>query len=145
MRPISRTFRWLALFLVVDAGVYMATAREWTGGPLIAATAGAFAYLALVVGGAVRRATREQAEEPMVMVGAVELDHVGPTIWPAGIALSAIILAFGAAAVRLLLIPGGALLVVSVLGWVRDVHRQHGGHHEGVQEPVNPGSGTPAP
>jgi uncharacterized membrane protein len=149
MRPTARALTWLAVFLIVDAGVYMATAREWTGGPLIAATAGAFAYLALVLGGAARRAARELKAEPSAEVGAVELDHVGPTIWPAGFALAAILLALGTAVARWLLIPGGILFVAAAIGWALDIRHQHQLHHgppEG-QGPgaVSPGSEAPAP
>ena len=144
MPSMSRTARWIALFLVVDSAVYMVTAREWTGGPLITATAGAFAYLALVLAGAARRAAREHDVEPSVDVGAVELEHVGPTIWPAGFALSAIFLAFGATVLRLLLIPGGVLFVASALGWAADIRHQHE-HHDEHSESVSRGSGTPAP
>jgi Cytochrome c oxidase subunit IV. len=145
MRTGSRTFRWLALFLIVDAGVYLATAREFTGGALIAATAGAFGYLAFVVGGAVRRATRELNAEPSGDVGAVELDHVGSTIWPAGFALSAIMLAFGAVVIRWLLVPGGVLFVASALGWAADVRHQHEAHHPAPAGSVSHAPETPAP
>lgn len=145
MWPLSRSLRLLGLFLIVDAGVYMATAREWTGGPLIAATAGAFGYLALILGSAVRRAAREHQAEPTGDVGAVELDHVGPTIWPAGFALAAIMLAFGAAVVRWLLVPGGVLFVAAALGWAADVRHQHEVHHPPSAGSVSPGSETPAP
>ncbi len=147
MRPIARTMVWLAVFLIVDSAVYMATAHEWTGGPLIAATAGAFAYLALVLRGAVRRAAREAEAAPSEQVGAVELDHVGPTIWPAGFAVAALMLVPGTVVVRWLLIPGGIVFVAAAVGWARDVRHQHA-HHPAAgaeAEAVSPGSGTPAP
>ena len=149
MRPIARTMVWLAVFLIVDSAVYMATAHEWTGGPLIAATAGAFAYLALVFRGAVRRAAREAEAAPSEQVGAVELDHVGPTIWPAGFAVAALMLVPGAVVARWLLIPGGIVFVAAAVGWARDIRHQHA-HHPGLEaeaeaEAVSPGSETPAP
>ena len=118
MRPMVRVLTCLALFLIVDAGVYLVTAREYTGGPLIVATALAFAYLAVVVRGVVRRAAREQDEDPDVEVGGVVLDHVGPTVWPAGFALAAIMLALGAAVARWVLVPGGVMFVAAALGWI---------------------------
>jgi uncharacterized membrane protein len=149
MPSLSRTQRWLALFLIVDAGVYIATAREWTGGPMLVATALAFAYLALVIGASVRRAAKAHAAQPSEDVGAVELEHVGPTIWPAVFALSAILLSVGAAVVRWLLIPGGLLFVAAALGWAADIRQQHRHHdeHSGAEHPgaVSPGSGTPSP
>ena len=147
MRPIARTMVWLAVFLIVDSAVYMATAREWTGGPLIAATAVAFAYLALVLRGAVRRAAREAEAAPSEQVGAVELDHVGPTIWPAGFAVASLMIVPGIVVVRGLLIPGGLVFVASAVGWARDIHHQHAHHPspEAGAEAVSPGSGTLAP
>ena len=147
MRPMARTMVWLAVFLIVDSAVYMATAHEWTGGPLIAATAGAFAYVALVLRGAVRRAAREAEAAPSEQVGAVELDHVGPTVWPAGFAVAALVLVPGAVVARWLLIPGGIVFVASAVGWARDIRHQHAHHPaaEAEAEAVSPGSETPAP
>lgn len=145
MRPIARTMVWLAVFLIVDSAVYMAAAREWTGGPLIAATAGAFAYLALVFRRAVRRAAREAEASPSEQVGAVELDHVGPTIWPAGFAVAALVLVPGAVVARWLLIPGGIMFAAAAVGWARDIRHQHAHHPAAEAEAVSPGSETPAP
>ena len=148
MRPLSRSLKWVAAFLIVDAAIYMATAREWTGGPLIAATAGAFAYLAFVLAGAVRRASRELEAEPSAAVGAVELEHVGPTIWPAGFAVAAILLAVGAAVVKWLIVPGVIVFVASAIGWALDVRHQHATAHHGTPHDagaVSPGSEAPTP
>jgi uncharacterized membrane protein len=145
MRPMVRVLTWLALFLIVDAGVYLVTAREYTGGPLIAATALAFAYLAVVVRGVVRRAAREQDEDPSVEIGGVVLDHVGPTVWPAGFAVAAIMLALGAAVARWVLVPGGVMFVAAALGWVSDVRHQHSGPDHGHAETLSPGSTPPGP
>jgi uncharacterized membrane protein len=148
MRPVSRSLMWLAIFLIIDACIYMATAREWTGGPLIAATAGAFAYVAFVLGSAVRRAAKELKTEPSAEVGAVELEHVGPTIWPFGFAVAAVLLALGATVTRWLLIPGAIMFVAAAAGWALDVRHQHAAAHQG--EPgatgtVSPGSGARSP
>ncbi len=142
MRPMARTMVWLAVFLLVDSAVYMATSYEWTGGLLIASTAIAFAYVALVLRGAVRRAANEAEAAPSEQVGAVELDHVGPTIWPAGFAVAAMILVSGAVVARWLLIPGGIVFVAAAVGWARDIRHQHAHHPEA--DAVSPGSETPA-
>jgi hypothetical protein len=118
----------IALFLIVDGSIYLATAREWTGGLLIMATSIAFVYMGYILRGAVRRASKEMAEDP-TEVGGVVLDHVGPTIWPVGFAVAAVLLAAGSVAVRWLLIPGAILFVASALGWFMDVRHQHEAHH----------------
>jgi hypothetical protein len=130
MKPVSRVLLGLALFLAVDSAVYLITAHEFTGGPLIAATAISFAYLAGVLWRPTRLAKREiEKEEHPAEVGGVVLDHVGPTIWPAAFAISAVILAWGAAVVPLLLIPGGIIFVASAVGWAQDVRSQRTQHH----------------
>jgi hypothetical protein len=145
MRSMSRVVAWLALFLIVDAGVYLATAREYTGGPLIAATAVAFAYVAVVLRAIVRRAVREQEDEPSEEVGGVVLDHVGPTIWPAGFAVAAILLALGAAEARWVLVPGAIVFAAAAVGWVLDIRHQHSAHGPGggQEESLSPGSTRP--
>jgi hypothetical protein len=124
MRPASRILVWLAGFLAVVSVIYMVSAREWTGGPLMATTATAFAFIGVVLWVVVRRATKEVEAEPGE-VGAVELEHVGPTVWPAAFAVSAVILAIGLATAWWLLIPGGIIFVVSALGWFIDIRNQH--------------------
>jgi hypothetical protein len=140
MKLVSRVLVGLAIFLAVDAGVYLVTAHEWTGGSLIAATAISFAYLAAVLWRATRRAKRELAkEEHPTEVGAVELDHVGPTIWPVGFAVSAVILALGLAVLQWLLIPGGIVFVASAVGWTLDIRGQHSQHHGAGSEAAGRG------
>ena len=129
MKPVSRAMLIIALFLIVDGSIYLATAREWTGGLLILATSIAFVYMGYILRGAVRRASREMAKDPSAQVGGVELEHVGPTIWPVGFAVAAVLLAAGSVTVRWILIPGVILFVASALGWFMDVRHQHEAHH----------------
>jgi hypothetical protein len=124
MKPVSRILVWLAVFLAIVSAIYMVTAREWTGGPLIASTATAFAFIGVVLWVVASRATRELEEEPGE-VGGVELEHVGPTIWPAAFAVSAVILALGVATVWWLIIPGAIIFVICALGWFIDIRNQH--------------------
>jgi len=144
MKTVSRALLLIALFLVVDGTIYLATAREWTGGLLILATSIAFTYLGYILRGASRRASRELAQDPSAQVGGVELEHVGPTIWPVGFAIAAVVLAAGLVTVHWLLVPGGILFVASALGWFMDVRHQHEAHHgasDGVShEPTTPAS-----
>jgi hypothetical protein len=146
MKPVSRILVGLALFLAIDSTVYLLTAHEYTGGPLIAATAISFCYLGWVLWRTTRRAQREIAkEEHPTEVGAVELEHVGPTIWPVGFAVAAVVLAVGLAVLPLLLIPGGIVFVASAVGWTMDVRGQHA-HHDGHgSEAVSLGSEEPTP
>lgn len=143
MKPVSRAMLIIALFLVVDGSIYLATAREWTGGLLILATSIAFIYMGYILRGAVRRASREMAEDPSAQVGGVELDHVGPTIWPVGFAVAAIVLVVGTVTVHWLLIPGVILFVASALGWFMDVRHQHEAHH-GTSDDVSHEPTAPA-
>jgi len=130
----------IALFLAVDVAVYLSTAHEYTGGLLIVGVVVAFVYLGYTLRGATRQAAEELAHDPSVETGAVDLEHVGPTIWPAVFSVAAIVLALGAVTLRWLLIPGGILFVASALGWFLDVRRQHEAHDAGGlnHEPTTP-------
>jgi hypothetical protein len=146
MKPVSRILVGLSLFLAVDSAVYLITAHEFTGGPLIAATAISFSYLGWVLWRTTRRAQREIANEAHpAEVGAVELEHVGPTIWPVGFAVAAVVLAVGLAVLPLLLIPGGIVFVASTVGWATDVRSQHAHHDAHGPEAVSLGPEEPAP
>ena len=148
MKPTSRVLLGLAIFLVVDSIVYIVTAHEYTGGPLILITGLAFAFLCTNLWLTAHRAERQVKKDPTEL-GAVELDHVSPTIWPAAFSVAAILLAIGAAIVWWLMIPGGILFVASAIGWFLDVRTQrihHGGpgHGSGAgsgQDAVSRGSG----
>jgi hypothetical protein len=146
MKPVSRILVGVAVFLTIDATVYLITAHEFTGGTLLPATAISFFYLGWVLWRTTRRAQREIAkEEHPTEVGAVELEHVGPTIWPVGFAVAAVVLAVGLAVLPLLLIPGGIVFVASAVGWTMDVRGQHA-HHDGRGSgAVSLGSEEPGP
>ena len=127
MKPVSRVMVAIAVFLIVDAAVYMVTAREWTGGPLIAMTAVSLTFLGLVLWVVARRATREVEEHPGE-VGGVKLDHVGPTIWPVAFALAAAILAIGLVTAVWVTILGAIVFLASMVGWFMDIRNQHKPH-----------------
>ena len=131
MKTVSRTMLLIALFLAVDVTVYLSTAHEYTGGLLIVGVVIAFVYLGYTLRGVTRRAAEELASDPSAETGAVELEHVGPTIWPAVFSVAAIVLALGAVTIKWLLIPGGVLFVASALGWFLDVRHQHEAHDAG--------------
>ena len=146
MKPLSRILVGLALFLAVDSAVYLITAHEFTGGPLIASTAISFFYLGWVLWRVTRRAQREiEQEAHPTEVGAVELEHVGPTIWPVGFAVAAVVLAVGLAVLPVLLIPGGIVFVASALGWTMDVRGQHAHHDAHGPGAVSHAPEEPAP
>ena len=128
MKQVSRAMLLIALFLAVDVTVYFSTAREYTGAVLIAGVVIAFGYLGYILRSATRHATKELAHDPTAEPGPVELEHVGPTIWPAAFSLAAVVLALGAVTLKWLLVPGGILFVASALGWSLDVRRQHEAH-----------------
>jgi hypothetical protein len=123
MRPTSRILMGLAIFLVVDSTVYIITAHEYTGGPLILITGLAFAFLCTNFWIIAHRAETQVKKDPTEL-GAVVLDHVGPTIWPAAFSIAAILLAIGAAIVWWLMIPGGIMFVACAIGWWMDIRTQ---------------------
>jgi Cytochrome c oxidase subunit IV len=144
MKPISRAMLLIALFLAVDVTVYLSTAHEYTGGLLIVGVVIAFTYLGYTLRQATKRAAQELAADPSAEIGGVELEHVGPTIWPAVFSVSAIVLALGAVTIKWLLIPGGILFVASALGWFRDVRHQHEAH-DGPSEGLSHEPTAPTP
>jgi hypothetical protein len=92
----------------------------------ILSASAAFGYLGLITTLASRRADRAASgEAPPVEHAVVEMEHVGPTIWPVGFSVAAVFLALGAAVLRVLLIPGAALFLASVVGWIVDIRHQH--------------------
>jgi Cytochrome c oxidase subunit IV len=150
MKPTSRILMGLAIFLVVDSTVYLVTAHEYTGGPLLLITGLAFAFLCANFWIIAHRAERQVKQDPTEL-GAVVLDHVGPTVWPAAFSVAAILLAIGAAIVWWLMIPGGILFVACAIGWFLDVRVQRTHHRSGLDaghgsghEAVSDGSGPAA-
>ena len=152
MKSVSKAMLLIALFLAADVTVYLSSAHEYTGGLLIVGVVIAFVYLGYILRGTVRRGAKELAQDASAQVGAVELEHVGPTIWPAVFSVAAIVLALGAVTMKWLLIPGGILFVASAVGWSLDVARQHKAHDEhqghsgsGHAEDVSHEPTTPTP
>jgi len=126
MRIASRVFLGLSAFLVAAGLVYLLTAYEWAGAVQILSASAAFGYLGLITTLASRRAERAApGGAPSGEEAAVELEHVGPTIWPVGFSVAAVFLALGAAVLRVLLIPGALLFLASVVGWIMDIRHQH--------------------
>jgi hypothetical protein len=126
MTVFARLCLLLAALFAVDVAVYWYLQHEHVGTSLLAMTAIGFGFLGLYAGTALRKARREaepvEEEEP----------HVGPTIWPAVFALSAVGLALGILVSPWLLVVGAALFAAAGLGWTAETRRQwkpegHGG------------------
>jgi hypothetical protein len=126
MRIVSRVVTGLSLFLLLDGLVYLFTGKEYAGGTEILSASVAFGFLAVVIRNAARRAERpEPSEHPEAEEGPLELEHVGPTIWPFAFSLAAVALAVGAVVARWLLVPGAIAFVACAAGWFMDIKRQH--------------------
>jgi len=121
MSTLSRVALFLAAFLVVAGAVYGLTAHEPAGMTTLLVASVTFAYLGLVSRNVARHETEEEPEE---------LVHVGPTIWPFGFAISAVIVVLGLIVTPWLLILAAIAFGSSAAGWVRDVARSraHAGH-----------------
>ena len=116
MSTISRICLWLAGFLAVAGTVYGLTSHEAGGTTLLLVVAATFCFLGVVS----RMVARHEAgEEPN---GEPEV-HVGPTIWPLGFAIAAMIIALGLVVSSWLLILGALVFALSAAGWLRDVAR----------------------
>lgn len=116
----------LAVFLAVAGTVYATTAYEWRGAVLLLVCAVAFLYIALVLRGAVRRASVPVTHERMAKEEElVESEHIGATIWPFVFSLAALLLVVGVVGARWVLIPGGILFLGAAAGWFGDIKRQH--------------------
>jgi hypothetical protein len=125
----------LAIFLAVAGTVYGTTAYEWRGTVMLLVCAVAFLYIALVLRGAVRRASvpvtseRMAAEEPLL-----EAEHIGPTIWPFVFSIAALLLVVGIVGLRWVLIPGGILFAGAAAGWFRDIEHQRHPHGSAIAQ-----------
>jgi Cytochrome c oxidase subunit IV len=121
MGTASKVWFALAGFLVVAGIVYLFTSHEKAGGPLLLAGGGTFAYIALVARAESRRSAGDEggteAEEP----------HVGPTIWPFGFSIAAVLIALGFIVNRWIFLPAAIAFAVSAAGWTREVSRSHHG------------------
>jgi threonine/homoserine/homoserine lactone efflux protein len=136
MGTVSRIWLALAGFLAVAGVVYGLTSHEVAGAPLLLVGGATLAYLGLVLGSEARRAARpggsEASSEAEAGAGPgapLEVPHVGPTIWPFGFSIAAVLLAVGFIVSRWILIVGVLAFAVSAAGWLRDV--AHGHAHAG--------------
>jgi Cytochrome c oxidase subunit IV len=115
----------LAIFLAVAGTVYATTAYEWRGTVMLLVCAVAFLYIALVLRGAVRRASVPGTQERMATEEhVVESEHIGPTIWPFVFSLAALLLVVGVVGLHWVLIPGAILFAGAAAGWFRDIKLQ---------------------
>ena len=122
MSTFARTSLLLAAFLVVAGIVYAITSQELAGSVLLLVAAATFCFLGLVSRGVARREAGTEPEEMEI--------HVGPTIWPFGFAIAAVIIALGLIVSPWILIAGAIMFALSAAGWFRDVARSraHAGH-----------------
>ena len=118
MRTFSRICMALGTFLLVAGIVYGLTSHEPAGTAALLVAAVTFWFLGVV---ARRVALGETAETEH----ADEEIHIGPTIWPFGFAISAVIIGLGLVVSPWLLIPGGIGFALCAAGWLRDVRRSH--------------------
>jgi ABC-type sulfate transport system permease component len=120
----------IGLYILVAGIVYGITSHEAVGGTMLVVAALTFGYLAFVIRTAVRGVERVapgdrgDAEE-----AAIEMAHVGPTIWPFVFSIAAIILGFGIALSRWLLPVGAVLFVAAATGWFLDIRGQNRHEH----------------
>jgi hypothetical protein len=122
MSTLARICFSLTVFLAVAGTVYGLTSHEPAGTTLLAIAAITFGFLG-VVSRMVAREAEAEAEEPEV--------HVGPTIWPFGFAIAAVIIALGLIVTPWLLVLGAFAFALAAAGWLRDVARSRA--HAGPQ------------
>ena len=122
MSSLSRICLSLAVFLAVAGTVYGVTAHEPAGMTTLLVAAATFCFLGLVSRMVARREAEAEPEEMEI--------HVGPTIWPLGFAISAVIIVLGLIVTPWLLILAAIAFGLSAAGWLRDVARSraHAGH-----------------
>lgn len=120
MKAFSRLGLIFGGAFAVDAIVYWITQNNAQGLSLLAMTAAGFAYLGIYAALSLRKAGREAAAE----AGEEQEPHIGPTIWPAVFALSAVGLTLGVLVAPWLLIVGGVIFVAAAVGWATDTRRQ---------------------
>ena len=118
MSSLSRICMWLAAFLLVAGTVYGFTSHEPAGTTLLLIASATFWFLAFVARYVARQeAGRPDQEEPEL--------HIGPTIWPFGFAISAVLIGLGFVISPWILIPGAVAFALCAAGWLRDVARSH--------------------
>jgi hypothetical protein len=121
VKVLSNALLPIGLFLAIAAAVYWLTATEPIGTTTLAVAALTFLVLGVLVRVEANRANEEGEEE---------LVHVGPTIWPLGFAVAAVVLALGIIVAPWFFVLGGILFVASAAGWLQAVARSHAGTHE---------------
>jgi cytochrome c oxidase subunit IV len=124
MKVFGRIGLVFGVFFVVMGAIYGITNKEYEGFPLLLMTAGGFTLLAVWALSLFRRAARESAAEGEE----VGEPHVGPTIWPLVLSLSAIAFVLGLLGTKWLFVLGGLLFVLAAGGWFVDVRRQWSHH-----------------
>jgi cytochrome c oxidase subunit IV len=125
MPLLARALLMISGFLAVAGAIYWVTGREYLGGVLILAAAGAAGYIGIYLRRAVRAADHRPTGPP------VEVPHVGPTIWPLVLALAPAGVVAGLLAAHWLLVAGLAVFALAAVGWLLDIrhqHRTHGPH-----------------
>ncbi len=134
MKVVSKIAFGLGLFIFAAGAVYGVTAHERTGAVLLLIVSIAFFYIGLAARGAAREG---EDLEPEQQASALEEkqeeeEEIGPTIWPFAFSLAAVGIVLGLVVARWLLVVGGIVFAASVVGWFRDIRRQHappeGGH-----------------
>jgi Cytochrome c oxidase subunit IV len=122
---LSRICVGLGAFLLVAGAIYGFTSHEPAGITLLLVASVTFWFLALVA----RHVAKQEAERP----GQEEDElHIGPTIWPFGFAISAVLIGLGLIVSPWILIPGAVAFVLCAAGWIRDVARSHGPAEHGT-------------
>jgi hypothetical protein len=137
MRVFGRIALLFGLFFLIVGLIYSFSEKEFEGVPLLFMTAGGFTLLALL---ALRTFRRASHEEPAAAEGAGE-PHVGPTIWPLILSLSAIAFVLGVLAAKWLYAVGAVLFLAALWGWLSDVRRQwrhHSGEAHTMEAPRGP-------
>ncbi|MGZ5306088.1 MAG: aa3-type cytochrome oxidase subunit IV [Actinomycetota bacterium] len=115
MSTFARICLSLGAFFAVAGTVYGLTSHEQMGTSLLLVIAGTWIFLGLVSRNVAHQAVEGGAGE--------EEPHVGPTIWPFGFAIAAVIIALGIIVTTWLLIAAAIVFTVSAAGWLREVAR----------------------
>jgi hypothetical protein len=122
MPLLARALLMISGFQVIAGALYWVTGREYLGAVLILAAAGAAGYIGIYLRRVVRAADQTAAGS------AVEVPHIGPTIWPLVLALAPAGVVAGLLAAQWLLVPALAVFALAAVGWLLDIRHQHGTH-----------------
>ena len=123
MSTAARIWLSLAGFLLIAGAVYLVTAHEYAGAPLLLIGGVTFSYLAVVGRSAVRGSLKAAEGSP----AGEESETTPPTIWPFAFAIAGLIIALGLIVSPLILVVGVLAFAVAAAGWLRDVARAHPG------------------